>query len=64
MSGNKLPLTLVPGREQLGGRRRANQTRVRDAGEANTGDVAGRRVDALDVPDSLGGPALELSSWR
>lgn len=44
--GDELALALVPRREELRGGRGADETRVRDAGEAHAGDVAGRGVDA------------------
>lgn len=54
-------LALIPGGEQLRGGRRANQAGVRDPREAHAGDVPRGRVHAVEVPDCLGGFALELT---
>lgn len=54
-------LTRVPCREQLRRGRGADEARVRHAREAHPGDVPRRRVDAVEVPDSLRGLAVELA---
>lgn len=58
---DKLTLALVPSREQFRGGRSADEARVRDAGEAHSGNVTRRRIDAVEVPDSLARLAVELA---
>lgn len=55
-------LAVVPDLEQLVRRRRANQARVDDTGEAHAGDVAARAEDAVKVPDRLSGAREVLLS--
>ena len=58
---DQLALAPVPLRQQFRGRRRTNETGVRDAREAHTRDMTRRRVDAIQVPDRLASLAVELT---
>lgn len=55
---DELALAPVPRLQDLGGRRAAEDARVDEAGELDARDVAGRAVDALEVPDGLGSGAV------
>jgi hypothetical protein len=53
VGADELALARVPGGEDLGGRRAAEDARMDEAGELDVGDVARGAVDALKVPDCL-----------
>jgi hypothetical protein len=50
---DELAFTLVPGSEDLGARCAAEDTRVDEACETDTGDVATGAEDAFEVPDGF-----------
>ena len=50
---DELLLTSVPDVEKLLGGRRADQTRVNEAGETDSGNMTARAEHAVEVPDGL-----------
>ena len=55
MPSLELRLALVPDRQELRARRRANEARVDQPREAHPGDVPGLAVDPVEVPARLRG---------
>jgi len=52
--GDEGAFAVIPGLEDFGGGRAAEDARVDEASELDAGDVAGGAVDAFEVPDGFG----------
>lgn len=62
MSVDEFLLSFVPRGKKLGGRRSAYEAGVRYTSKADPWNVARCGIDAFEVPDCLGCPAVEFAS--